>query len=172
MPRIYVSWWGLMQHTMQPLWCIYASSLPVHPMTALIHHSELPFLQNAGFRKGDHVDQVSLHSAFTKSNKGKKSSKAKRRKRPGRCRSAGSQLEDTGKGLKSDVGVQQVGQSPGPERVRSATNVTGTQWQRTGLTHNICKCKIFTPKGTDALVSSPSVSRLGIYVQQRGPPEP
>ena len=141
MPHIYVSWWGLMQHTMQPLWCIYASCLPVHPMTALIHHSELPLLQNAGFRKGDHVDQVSLHFAFTKSNKRKKSSKAKRRKGPGRCRSAGSPLlEDTGKGLKSDVSVQQVGQSPGPERVRSATNVAGTR-QRIGLAHNNRKCK-------------------------------
>ena len=47
----HVSWWGWKQQTMQLPLCTYASSLLVHPTRAPTnHHSELPLLQNAGFK--------------------------------------------------------------------------------------------------------------------------
>ena len=49
-------------------------------------------------------------------------------------------------------------------RFYCSRHTVATDWARTQHSQMQERTALFTPKGTDALVSSPSVSRLGIYV--------
>ena len=168
-----------MQQTMQPLWYTYASFLPVHPMKAPSnHHSVLPLLQNAGFKEKEWSPRsgqspLRLHEVKHKEKEHEKARMQNGGQRMpfGKCTAAWRHRRGFQKRCQS------AASSKAPERVCSAANAAGTQWQRdrasdSNETQRKERTALFSTEWAQPPGQQPMSQGQAYLLKKGAPPEP